>query len=103
MTTIVDLSDEPKFTIKAVANQTGIRPVTLRAWERRNEVLAPHRAENHYRLYSERDIAILRWLKFRVDEGASISNAINELRAMASKNIWPEAIPLVPPVRPNEG
>jgi methanogenic corrinoid protein MtbC1 len=96
MTTIVDLSDDPKFTIKAVATQTGIRPVTLRAWERRHEVLNPHRADNRYRLYSERDVAILRWLKNRVDEGISISNAVNELRSMTKNNVWPEAIPLAP-------
>lgn len=96
MTTILDLSDDPKFTIKAVASQTGIRPVTLRAWERRHEVLNPHRADNRYRLYSERDVAILRWLKNRVDEGISISNAIGELRSMTSNDIWPEAIPEAP-------
>jgi MerR family transcriptional regulator, light-induced transcriptional regulator len=96
MTTIVDLSNEPKFTIKAVASQTGIRPVTLRAWERRHEVLSPHRADNRYRLYSEQDIAILRWLKNRVEDGISISNAVTELRSMTKNNIWPEAIPAVP-------
>jgi MerR family transcriptional regulator, light-induced transcriptional regulator len=96
MTTIVDLPDEPKFTIKAVATQTGIRPVTLRAWERRHDVLTPHRADNRYRLYSERDVAILRWLKNRVDEGISISNAVSELRSMTSNEAWPEAIPMAP-------
>lgn len=96
MTAIVDLPNEPKFTIKAVSTQTGIRPVTLRSWERRHEVLTPHRSDNHYRLYSERDIAILRWLKYRVDDGLSISNAVSELRNMTRSNIWPEAIPLIP-------
>lgn len=100
MTTIVDLPDEPKFTIKIVASQTGIRPVTLRAWERRHEVLNPHRADNRYRLYSERDVAILRWLKNRVDEGISISNAVSELRSMTNNNIWPEAIPKAPTQQP---
>ncbi len=96
MPTIVELPDEPKFTIKIVASQTGIRPVTLRAWERRHEVLNPHRADNRYRLYSERDVAILRWLKNRVDEGISISSAVSELRSMTSNNHWPEAIPPAP-------
>ncbi len=96
MSTIVDLSNEPKFTIKVAAWQTGIRPVTLRAWERRHDILNPYRTDNHYRLYSERDIAILRWLKYRVDEGVSIRSAVNELRSMTSKSIWPEAIPHAP-------
>lgn len=96
MSTIIDLPDDPKFTIRIVAVQTGIQPVTLRAWERRHEVLNPHRAGNRYRLYSERDVAILRWLKHRVDEGISISNAVSELRSMTNRNIWPEAIPQAP-------
>lgn len=96
MATIIDLSSEPKFTIKTVAHQTGIRPVTLRAWERRHDILTPYRGDNRYRLYSERDVAILRWLKFRVDEGMSIRGAVNELRGMKNSNLWPEAIPLPP-------
>ena len=100
MPTIIELSTEPKFTIKAVASQTGIRPVTLRAWERRHEILSPYRAGNHYRLYSERDVAVLRWLKYRVEEGMTISNAVNELRSMTRNSIWPEALPQAPKPSP---
>jgi MerR family transcriptional regulator, light-induced transcriptional regulator len=96
MANIADFTDEPKYTIKNVASQTGIRPVTLRAWERRHEVLSPYRSDNRYRLYSDKDVAILRWLKCRVDEGISISNAVAELRGMASQEIWPDAIPTAP-------
>lgn len=98
MKTITDFPDDPKYTIKAVAAQTGIRPVTLRAWERRHEVLTPHRSDNRYRLYSDRDVAILRWLKKRIDEGVSISNAISELRSMTRNGVWPEAVPTMPAV-----
>ena len=59
----------PVFTIKTVVQETGIPPATLRAWERRYGVLSPGRSEGGYRLYSERDIAILRWLKRQVDAG----------------------------------
>ncbi|MEW6648975.1 MAG: MerR family transcriptional regulator, partial [Chloroflexota bacterium] len=96
MTLITEFTDDPKHTIKTVAAQTGIRPVTLRAWERRYEVLNPHRSDNRYRLYSDRDVAILRWLKKRIDEGASISNAIGELRSMTRNGIWPDAVPSGP-------
>lgn len=96
MASIIDLSNEPKFTIKAAAWQTGIRPVTLRAWERRHDILTPHRTENQYRLYSERDIAILRWLKYRVDAGVPIGSAVSELRSMTSQSIWPESAPQAP-------
>lgn len=96
MTNIIDFPDDPKYTIKTVATQTGIRPVTLRAWERRHEVLTPYRSDNRYRLYSERDVAILRWLKNRVDAGISISNAVSELRNMTTQDLWPEAVPTAP-------
>ncbi len=96
MTAINNFSDEPRYTIKSVSVQTGIRPVTLRAWERRHDLLNPHRSDNRYRLYSERDIAILRWIKSRVDEGISISNAVLELRQMTRNGVWPDAVPSAP-------
>jgi methanogenic corrinoid protein MtbC1 len=41
-------------------------------------------------------VAILRWLKNRIEEGISISSAVSELRSMTSNNIWPEAIESAP-------
>jgi MerR family transcriptional regulator, light-induced transcriptional regulator len=66
----------PVFTIRTIVQETGIPPATLRAWERRYGVLSPSRSEGGYRLYSERDIAILHWLKRQVDSGVSISRAV---------------------------
>jgi DNA-binding transcriptional MerR regulator len=96
MSNIADLPDDSKYTIKTVSTQTGIRPVTLRAWERRHEVLSPQRSSNRYRLYSDRDVAILRWLKNRVDSGVSISSAALELRSMTQQDQWPDAVPSAP-------
>ncbi len=79
MTDIVRLENydaTPIYTIKTVVHETGIAPATLRAWERRYGCLAPGRSEGGYRLYSERDIALLRWLKQQVDAGISISRAV---------------------------
>ncbi|GAC1356152.1 MAG: cobalamin-dependent protein [Ktedonobacteraceae bacterium] len=69
-------SDTPMFNTKAVVQQTGVAAPTLRAWERRYTLLAPERAGNAYRLYTERDVVMIRWLKERVDAGMSISQAI---------------------------
>ena len=102
MTSIIDLPDEPKYRIKAVSSKTGIRPVTLRAWERRHAILSPHRSGNKYRVYSERDIAILRWLKSQVDKGVPISTAANELKDMQKNGIWPDALPPTPNVSPSK-
>jgi methanogenic corrinoid protein MtbC1 len=91
MPSILELSNEGKFNIKAVSRITGIPPVTMRAWERRYRVLDPNRAENGYRRYSERDIAILSWLKQQVDSGISISNVANEFLVNTRLGIWPES------------
>ncbi len=69
-------SDTPVFNTKAVVQQTGIAAPTLRAWERRYDLLSPERANNTYRLYSARDIALIHWLKARINTGISISQAI---------------------------
>jgi MerR family transcriptional regulator, light-induced transcriptional regulator len=68
-------ADVPLFNTNAAVQQTGVAAHTLRSWERRYNILSPERAQNHYRLYSERDIVIIRWLKTRVDAGMSISQA----------------------------
>lgn len=69
-------SDVPLFNTKAVVQQTGVPAPTLRAWERRYALLSPERANNAYRLYSARDIALIRWLKGRIDSGMAISQAV---------------------------
>ncbi len=75
-------SDMPLFNTKAVVRRTGAPAPTLRAWERRYGILAPRRGENGYRLYSERDIAVVSWLRERVESGLTISQAIALLRSL---------------------
>lgn len=70
-------SDAPVYNTKAVVQKTGIPAATLRAWERRYGVPNPDRTESNYRLYSERDIALIRWLRERVDEGITMSQAVD--------------------------
>ena len=55
-----ELSDQPRYSIKAVQERTGIPAVTLRAWERRYKLVKPRRSSGNYRLYSDRDVAVLR-------------------------------------------
>lgn len=93
MTAINDLPDEPKYPVRRVSDLTGINPVTLRAWERRYGILSPVRDENRYRLYSDRDLAILRWLINQRNNGTSISIAATNLRSMIDAGSWPEIVP----------
>ncbi len=69
-------SEIPIYNTKAVAQETGVPADTFRAWERRYGVPRPHRTEGGHRLYSERDIAVIRWLRDRTAEGMTISQAV---------------------------
>lgn len=72
----------PTFNLKAVVRETGLKPDTLRAWERRYGLPEPDRTEGGHRLYSQEDIEILKWLIGRQDEGMSISRAVDLFRRM---------------------
>lgn len=67
--------DTPAFNLKAVVHETGLKQDTLRAWERRYGLPSPQRTGGGHRLYSQREIDILKWLVARQREGLSISRA----------------------------
>lgn len=97
MTILAELSDKPQHTIKFVCAQTHVLPVTLRAWERRYKLLKPQRTTGNYRLYSDRDLAVLRWIKKRLEAGLTISRVADEFQALRRAGQWPEAAPTPPP------
>ena len=70
------MQEEALFNLKAVVQQTGLKPDTLRAWERRYDLPSPERSKGGHRLYSQRDIDTIRWLMARQREGLSISRAV---------------------------
>ncbi|MFY0757781.1 MerR family transcriptional regulator [Metabacillus dongyingensis] len=72
-------SQEGKYNIKAVSKMLGIQPGTLRAWERRYNMIAPVRNDSGHRLYTEEHIKILKWLITKVNKGFTISQAVNLL------------------------
>ena len=74
-------STQPVFNTKAVARETGVPADTFRAWERRYGIPRPQRTEGGHRLYSDRDIAIIRWLRDRTAEGLNISQAVQLLQS----------------------
>ncbi len=74
--------DTPIYNLKAVVQETGLKPDTLRAWERRYGLPEPNRTEGGHRLYSQNDINMLKWLIARQDEGMSISRAVELWRRM---------------------
>lgn len=72
-------STEPRYNTKVIVRETGVPADTFRAWERRYGAPMPHRLATGQRLYSERDIAIIRWLRDRTAEGLTISQAVRLL------------------------
>jgi MerR family transcriptional regulator, light-induced transcriptional regulator len=96
MPTLADLPDVPKYRIASACAQTGIEPVTLRAWERRYCLLKPQRSGSNYRLYSERDVALLRWVKRQLDDGVPISRAVADWQELRRAGRWPEVPPALP-------
>ncbi|MDX9864697.1 MAG: MerR family transcriptional regulator [Anaerolineaceae bacterium] len=68
---------EPRFNLGYVVRETNIKPDTLRAWERRYGLPLPERTDGGHRLYSQRDMDIVRWLMAQQEEGLSISKAVS--------------------------
>lgn len=66
---------ERTYRIHIAAELSGVRVELIRAWERRYGVLNPQRTPAGYRVYTDRDVALLRRLKKLTDEGVAISEA----------------------------
>ena len=72
----VQIYDRPVYALGAVAQETGVKGDTLRAWERRYSLPNPARSAGGHRLYSRRDIDTVKWLVARQSEGLRIQGAV---------------------------
>ena len=63
------------YKIKTVAERSGFSANLLRAWERRYDFLEPDRQASGHRLYSEKDLRVLRSVKQLLDQGYSVGEA----------------------------
>ncbi len=61
------------YPIREVARLTGVNPITLRAWERRYNLIEPVRTESGHRLYTQEHINFLHETLRLMDEGIPIS------------------------------
>jgi DNA-binding transcriptional MerR regulator len=94
------------YNVRVVTQETGLKPDTLRVWERRYGLPRPQRSSGGHRLYSERDIATVKWLMARKREGMSIGRAAalwksleaegKDPLAMAARAAAPTALPPAP-------
>lgn len=88
------------YTIKRAAELTGVPAATLRAWERRYDVVEPQRTDAGYRLYDEETLARLRTMAELVADGWTASNAAAEAgrrhSGTGSLSLAPSATPAPP-------
>ena len=79
----------PTYNMKVVVQETGLKPDTLRAWERRYGVPNPQRTAGGHRLYSQAEIDMLKWLVARQGEGMSISHAVDLWHQLSDEGVDP--------------
>ncbi|MCB0114908.1 MAG: cobalamin-dependent protein, partial [Caldilineaceae bacterium] len=84
-------SDRPTYNLRAVVQRTGLKPDTLRAWERRYGLPVPNRTAGGHRVYSEADVQCLLWLIARQDEGMNISQAAKLWKTLEEEGRLPTA------------
>ena len=87
------VSEEPLYNIGVVARMTSIPMATLRIWERRYNFPQSGRTAGGHRLYSEKQVMQLRWVKARTDEGMQTGQAIRALQHMEREGRLPD-VPL---------
>ncbi len=64
-----------RYRIQTVAEMTSVPAATLRAWERRYGIPSPERTESSYRLYSDRDVELIRKLRSLRESGMAPAEA----------------------------
>ncbi len=73
------MDDTASYRIQAVARLTGVPAATLRAWERRYGFPSPARSTSSYRLYSDKDIELVKRMNALVSEGVAPNEAARQI------------------------
>mgnify|MGYP002335993483 CR=1 FL=1 len=74
------LATRPVYNTQAVVQRTGVPADTFRAWERRYGLPNPSRTDGNQRRYSDRDVAMIAWLRDQTRSGLTISQAVELFR-----------------------
>lgn len=91
---------EHTYRIHVAAERSGVRVELIRAWERRYGVVKPRRTPSGYRVYTDRDVAVLRRLKQLTEQGVSIGEAAGMLpQLLAELDAGPPLEPAPDPER----
>ena len=66
----------PRYNLSVVMQETDLKADVLRIWEKRYGIPNPKRSKGGHRLYSEFDIATIKWLQNRQKEGMTVGRAV---------------------------
>ncbi|MCS6302624.1 MAG: MerR family transcriptional regulator [Nitrospira sp.] len=81
--------------IHRVAKLTGLSKDVIRVWERRYGLVKPSRSANRYRIYTDDEVALLRYVKAQMDQGQTIGDLVaigrEQLVAEATRTARTEA------------
>lgn len=88
------------YTIKRAAELTGVPAATLRAWERRYDVVKPRRTDAGYRIYDEESLERIRDMTALLEDGWSASNAAAEVERRRPADHTPTRQPPPSPAAP---
>ena len=80
--------------IHRVAKLTGLSRDVIRVWERRYGVIHPVRGSNRYRIYTDEDVALLKYLQVEMQKG----NSIGDLAALGRSELLARMRVATPPV-----
>ena len=89
---MVPAEDPAIYSIGAVARMLDLPTSTLPAWEERYSVITPVRSGGSQRLYSRVQVEQLRFIKSRMDAGASAADA----HRLLAQDLAAERIPAAP-------
>ena len=74
------------FSINVISNACGVKPHTIRTWEKRYQVFTPERSKGGQRLYSEVDLTKAKLIVSLIEQGHTISSlarhSLQELRSL---------------------
>ena len=75
-----------EFGINVMSNACGVKPHTIRTWEKRYQVFTPERSKGGQRLYSEVDLTKAKLIVSLIEQGHTISSlarhSLQELRSL---------------------
>lgn len=93
----------PMYRIHRFSKLTGLSTHLIRAWERRYGLVTPARGANRYRLYTDEDVHLFRYLKSKVDQGLSIGDLAEIGREKLLEEARHESIKMAVEPPPSEG